>query len=145
MMAAKSTRTILHTVVRKLNHTVKSNGTRPFWNTSSNSVTSVDATTTTDSSPAETYTWKSLVREVATEHDLSVAQSERIVKTVFDTITENLEQKKVVKIKGFGSFSNKHVNERMGRSIQSGEPILISARQRVKFNAYRALKDLVNK
>merc|ERR1719491_1701978 len=137
MTSTQSTRTILRTVVRGLNHTVKSTGTRSFWNTSSTSVTSVDATSTADSSPAETYTWKSLVKEVATEHDLSVAQSERIVKTVFDTITENLEQKKVVKIKGFGSFSNKHFNARMGHNIQSGEPLLIPARQRVRFTAYR--------
>ena len=85
LMTLPNTRIILQPVFRRLNQTAKIRTTisfsNPFSSASSGDVTS-DAVNT------ENYTLESLVEEVATEHDLSVAKSRRIVDTVFDTISE---------------------------------------------------------
>jgi len=62
----------------------------------------------------------------------------------FPYYIQNVMKKKKVRIAGFGTFSNIHVNAREGRNPQNGEIIMIAARQRVKFAPFKALKDAVN-
>jgi|AntRauTorckE5430_2_1112549.scaffolds.fasta_scaffold00507_4 nucleoid DNA-binding protein len=62
---------------------------------------------------------------------------------IYDYI-QNVMEKKKVSIAGFGTFSNVHVHARMGRNPGTGEQISISARQRVKFSPFKALKDAAN-
>jgi len=82
---------------------------------------------------------------VAAENDLSIAKSEQIVHMVFDSIAENVADKKAVRIKGFGSFTNRYSKERSGVNPATGKAIKIPAKQRVKFTAYKSLKDTINK
>lgn len=58
---------------------------------------------------------------------------------------QNLAQNKVVKIKDFGKFSNEHSRERKGYNFSTGEAVDIPAGRRVKYTAYTAIKDTINK
>merc|ERR1719491_1167391 len=142
-LKTQSTRS-LHHVIWPLIQTTKVKHTRLFW-TLNTSSPPLSREVTNSSTPSESYTFQSLVEEVATEHDLSVAKSKRIVNTVFDTIAENLAQKKIVRIKDFGKFSNEHSGERKGYNFSTGQVLDIPARQRVKFSAFKAIKDSINK
>lgn len=85
-----------------------------------------------------------IVDKIAEEHDISKASSKRIVTSVFDQITDAVANKKRVSINDFGSFESIHVEARTGRNPQTGEPLAISAKERVKFNAFKNFKDVVN-
>mmetsp|Transcript_24217 Transcript_24217/g.36124 ORF Transcript_24217/g.36124 Transcript_24217/m.36124 type:complete len:140 (-) Transcript_24217:392-811(-) len=82
---------------------------------------------------------------VAEEHGLSMAKSRRILDTILDTIVENVSQKKSVRLSSFGSFSSVYAKERPGTNPYSGQPILIPAKQRVKFRPYNSFKENANK
>ena len=50
-----------------------------------------------------------------------------------------------MKIKGFGTFTNRYSKERVGVNPATGKAMKIPAKQRVKFTAYKSLKDIMNK
>ncbi len=69
---------------------------------------------------------------------------ERVVSTVFDTITDALAEGNRVELRGFGAFSVKERESRMGRNPRTGDAIEIAAAKIPAFKAGKALKDAVN-
>ena len=69
---------------------------------------------------------------------------ERIVATIFDEITEALARGDRVELRGFGAFSVKQRDSRVGRNPRTGETINIAAANVPSFKAGKALKDAVN-
>ena len=64
---------------------------------------------------------------------------ERVVSTVFDTITEALAEGNRVELRGFGAFSVKERESRMGRNPRTGEDVFVPEKH-VPF--FRTGKDL---
>eukprot|EP00555_Chaetoceros_dichaeta_P014546 CAMPEP_0198271404 /NCGR_PEP_ID=MMETSP1447-20131203/49033_1 /TAXON_ID=420782 /ORGANISM="Chaetoceros dichaeta, Strain CCMP1751" /LENGTH=145 /DNA_ID=CAMNT_0043963975 /DNA_START=33 /DNA_END=470 /DNA_ORIENTATION=+ len=145
MTTLQNTRSLHHVVRKLLLQPTKVKQPRSFWTSITSSPPLSEEVTSSSSIPPESYTFQSIAQEVADEHNLSLAKSKRILNTVFDTIAENLAQKKVVKIKDFGKFSNEHSRERKGYNFSTGEAVDIPAGRRVKFVAYTAIKDTINK
>ena len=85
-----------------------------------------------------------LITVVAQKTDLSKRDAERVVKTVFDTITEELAKGDKVQVIGFGTFEVRHRKAREGRNPRNNEPIQIEASKTPAFKAGKQLKDLVN-
>ena len=85
-----------------------------------------------------------LITVVAQKTDLSKRDAERVVKTVFDTITEELAKGDKVQVIGFGTFEVRERQAREGRNPQNGESITIAASKSPAFKAGKQLKDLVN-
>lgn len=83
---------------------------------------------------------RDIIEEVASTHDLTVAKSERIVNTVFDTIVEAVVDGKQVRLSSFGSFDCYMSKPRSGRNPNSGEAIEIESKRRIRFKAYDAFK-----
>jgi len=83
---------------------------------------------------------RNIAEEVASTHDLSVAKSERIVNTVFDTIVEAVIDGKQVRLSSFGSFDSYMSKARSGRNPNNGEAIEIASKRRIRFKAYDAFK-----
>lgn len=83
---------------------------------------------------------RDIIEEVASTHDLSVAKSERIVNTVFDTIVEAVVDGKQVRLSSFGSFDSYMSKPRTGRNPNSGEAIEIESKRRIRFKAYDGFK-----
>ncbi len=71
------------------------------------------------------------------------AQAERVVETIFSTITETLKKGEDVSVAGFGIFSAKERAARTARNPKTGEPIQVPAMRVAKFKAAKALKDAV--
>ena len=73
------------------------------------------------------------------------AAAERALNAVLNGVRYGLKKdaKNTVSLVGFGSFSVKRREGRMGRNPQTGEPIKIKASKTVSFKAGKALKDAV--
>jgi len=85
-----------------------------------------------------------LVTEVATLCSVSKADSRKVIEAVFEAITNAMQQKKEVRLVGFGTFSVGERKASEGRNPRTGEAIKIKAAKVPKFKAGKGLKDIVN-
>ena len=69
---------------------------------------------------------------------------ERIVNTVFSEITEALAKGDRVELRGFGAFSVKLRNARMGRNPRTGEPVKVGSKAVPFFKTGKLLRDRLN-
>jgi DNA-binding protein HU-beta len=94
----------------------------------------------TGGSQKEHINRKDIVEEVASTHDLSIAQSERIVSTVFNTIVEAVVDGKQARVGNFGSFDSFMSKATKGRNPKTGEVLQIPSKKRIRFKAYDNFK-----
>ena len=76
-----------------------------------------------------------LTTAIAEDHDLTVAESDRIVNNVLDRITSSLVANEKVTFTGFGTFSSVTRAARKGRNPATGEAIDIPSKKAAKFKA----------
>ncbi len=69
---------------------------------------------------------------------------ERIVDTVFDEITQALVDGDRVELRGFGAFSVKHRDARMGRNPRTGEAVEVEAKRLPFFKTGKGLRERLN-
>lgn len=82
---------------------------------------------------------------LAERKNISVADAQRFMTAVLDTINEGLNNDKVVKIKGFGTFKVIDVKQRKSIDVNTGEEIIIEGRGKITFTPDAIMRDLVNK
>jgi integration host factor subunit beta len=85
-----------------------------------------------------------LVEKVAIQINLTKKQTEVIVNTVFQSITDSLAEGDKVELRGFGSFRIRERNARVGRNPKSGEKVEVPAKKVPFFKAGKELKELVD-
>lgn len=78
-------------------------------------------------------------------HGLSVKDAEAFVNQVFDVLVSCLNNDKVVKIKGLGTFKITNVSARESVDINTGERIVIDGRDKLSFTPDTSMRDLVNR
>ena len=86
-----------------------------------------------------------LVAAIADQAGLSKKDAEKAVKAFTETVSKELKKKGKVQLVGFGTFEVSKRAAREGRNPQTGAVMKIPASYAPKFNAGKALKDLVNK
>lgn len=69
---------------------------------------------------------------------------ERIVTTVFDEIASALSQGDRVELRGFGAFSVKHRDSRVGRNPRTGEAVQVGAKRVPYFKTGKQLREKLN-
>ena len=69
---------------------------------------------------------------------------ERIVHTVFEEITEALARGERVELRGFGAFSVKQRDPRIGRNPRTGESVQVEAKAVPFFKTGKLLRDRLN-
>lgn len=69
---------------------------------------------------------------------------EKIVDTIFDEITKALATGDRVELRGFGAFSVKERNSRMGRNPRTGESVFVEAKRLPFFKTGKALREHLN-
>ena len=70
---------------------------------------------------------------------------EAIVATVFDEITAALARGDRVELRGFGAFSVKAREPRIGRNPPSGEPVEVGSKRMPFFKAGKELRERINR
>ena len=86
-----------------------------------------------------------LVDHVAKSAELTKADAQRAVESVFAGITKTLKQGEDARFVGFGTFSVAKRAATTGRNPRTGEAIKIKASKNAKFKAGKELKEAVNK
>lgn len=85
-----------------------------------------------------------LIKSIALHRGLSAKNAELVVTTVFDTISESLENGDRVELRGFGSFGLKQRNARDGRNPKTGDKVPVDAKRVVFFKAGKELRERVD-
>ena len=70
---------------------------------------------------------------------------EQLVNTVFDTITEALENGDRVELRGFGAFSLRERTARVGRNPRTGESVHVDAKIIPFFKMGKGMRERLNK
>ena len=70
---------------------------------------------------------------------------EQLVNTVFETITKALENGDRVELRGFGAFSVREREARIGRNPRTGEPVNVEAKRMPFFKMGKGMRERLNK
>src|SRR3989442_4051234 len=85
-----------------------------------------------------------LIDEVSKLSNLTKKETETIVNTIFDNITDALAKGDKVELRGFGSFRIRHRNSRKGRNPKTGSAVDVPQKRVPFFKVGKRLRELVN-
>ncbi|MBI4611058.1 MAG: integration host factor subunit beta [Candidatus Rokubacteria bacterium] len=85
-----------------------------------------------------------LIDELSKVCKLTKRESETIVETVFDSITEALARGDKVELRGFGNFRIRQRRARRGRNPKTGTMVSVPAKRVPLFKVGQELRELVN-
>ena len=91
-----------------------------------------------------TLTKKELAQNLSDQPDLSLVDAKKFVDLFFDTIKEQLNSGKTVKLSGFGTFDIVQTKERVGRNPKTMEEFPIPSKRKVKFTVSPKVKKSIN-
>ena len=91
-----------------------------------------------------TLTKKELAQNLSDQTELSFADAKKFVDLFFDTIKEQLNSEKTVKLSGFGTFDVVQTKERVGRNPKTMEEFPIPSKRKVKFTVSPKVKKSIN-
>lgn len=86
-----------------------------------------------------------LISRIADQNPhLYIRDVEKIVETIFSEITGALANGDRVELRGFGAFSVKHREARIGRNPRTGESVQVEAKRLPFFKTGKLLRDRLN-
>ncbi len=83
-------------------------------------------------------------QELPAERRLSQRDVEKIVNTIFEEITDALASGDRVELRGFGAFSVKKRDARVGRNPRTGESVSVEEKHVPFFKTGKLLRDRLN-
>lgn len=85
-----------------------------------------------------------LVNELVKLCNLTKKETDLIVNTIFDNITDALSKGEKVELRGFGSFRIRRRNARKGRNPKTGMSVSVPEKRVPFFKVGKRLRELVN-
>ena len=86
-----------------------------------------------------------LIQKLADENPhLFQRDVERIVNTIFDEITDTMARGDRVELRGFGAFSVKKRDSRIGRNPRTGDSVAVAEKHVPFFKTGKLLRDRLN-
>jgi integration host factor subunit beta len=85
-----------------------------------------------------------LVDALSARTKLTKLQAELVVNTIFDVMTEALQQGEGIELRGFGSFTVRAHGAYSGRNPRTGEVLPIAAKRLPFFKVGKELRVMVN-
>lgn len=86
-----------------------------------------------------------LVEAIALSTEITKTDVDKVVTSLTEVITDEIEKGDSVSLKGFGTFEVRSRSERTGRNPRTGETLVIPASKVPAFKVSSALKKAVNK
>lgn len=89
---------------------------------------------------------KSELVEIIAENygEITRREAEVVVNEIFQAISEALAKGERVELRGFGSFTTKHRNPRVGRNPKTGESVQVPGKVVPHFKPGKELRDRVD-
>ncbi len=88
---------------------------------------------------------KDLSQDLVDKFELDKKQANNFVEKMFSILQTGLQNEKIVKIKGLGTFKVISVQSRKSIDVNTGEPILIDGRDKISFTPDSDMRDYVNR
>lgn len=85
-----------------------------------------------------------LIKDIAERGEFTKANAEAALKAVQGAIAAVLVNGDKITLPGFGTFKVVETAARTGRNPQTGEPVQVAAKRKVRFKPSAQLKELVN-
>ena len=76
--------------------------------------------------------------------DLTQREVESVVSAVFDSITDQLAHGGRVELRGFGAFSTRKRDARLGRNPRTGESVQVDAKRVPYFKPGKEMRERLN-
>lgn len=76
--------------------------------------------------------------------DLTSREVENVVSAIFDSITEQLAGGGRVELRGFGAFSSRQREARVGRNPRTGEAVDVNAKRVPYFKPGKEMRERLN-
>ena len=89
-------------------------------------------------------TKEQFIKEMAQRGNIKEIEADKLFNLFIDTLKYSIKKYGVVKIKGFGKFFVKEHKERIGRNMNTGEPMTIPKHNTVKFTVSEMFRDSLN-
>ena len=80
-----------------------------------------------------------------TNSDLKMTQAEKSLSVILDEIISALANGNRVELRGFGVFSTRARDPRMGRNPRTGQPVKVASKNVPFFKAGKELQERLNK
>ncbi|MBA84595.1 integration host factor subunit beta [Thalassobius sp. S69A] len=80
----------------------------------------------------------------SSENQLTMRDAEKIVNTIFEEITAAMSRGDRVELRGFGAFSVKQRDARVGRNPRTGESVEVEEKHVPFFKTGKLLRDRLN-
>jgi DNA-binding protein HU-beta len=85
-----------------------------------------------------------IIENLSKKTGSSKAEAKRNLEALITSFSETLKKGESVTLIGFGTFSVYETKERTGRNPQTGKPIKIKAKKKIRFKAGSELSSSVN-
>ena len=85
-----------------------------------------------------------LIEEVADRIDVPKNRAEAIVNAVFESMKQALLTDERIELRGFGSFSIRNYDGRIGRNPRTGDKVKVPPKKSVHFKVGKELKHRVD-
>ncbi len=95
--------------------------------------------------PGDPMIRSELVQKICQDFpDLTQREIENVVSALFDSITEQLADGGRVELRGFGAFSTRQRDARIGRNPRTGEPVEVDAKRVPYFKPGKEMRERLN-
>lgn len=84
-----------------------------------------------------------LIEKVSLRTDLPKKRAESLVNAIFDSMADALLQDERIEVRGFGSFSIREYDARLGRNPRTGEKVFVDEKKSVHFKVGKALRERI--
>ena len=85
-----------------------------------------------------------LAKKIFQKIGIPKSQAYKLVQMFFNTIVQGLKEDGIVKIPHFGTFKILNKNPRLGRNLNTMEPVIIKPRKVISFKMNSKLKEKLN-
>ncbi|QDG51856.1 integration host factor subunit beta [Persicimonas caeni] len=85
-----------------------------------------------------------LIEVVAERIDIPKNRAYDVVNAIFDAMKDALLQEDRIELRGFGSFSIREYDARVGRNPRTGEEVFVDAKKSVHFKVGKELRERVD-
>ena len=89
-------------------------------------------------------TKEQLIEDLAKKYDIENPKMKKIINEMLDVMSQAIQKDGKMELYGFGKFIKNHYNSRRGINPQTGKPLVIPAREGVRFKPSKKLKEIVN-
>lgn len=85
-----------------------------------------------------------LIEVVAERIDIPKNQAHDVVNAIFEAMKQALLEEDRIELRGFGSFSIREYDARVGRNPRTGEKVFVDAKKSVHFKVGKELRERVD-